>query len=116
MKWLIAIAVLGCGTSKPPAGTSAGSATGSSAGGTGTACDAARAKVEQLYRAEAQAREPKRVDEAVADNTTMVMNDCVRAPAKVAACIAGVASVADLETRCLVALDDEGSEGDPLAR
>src|SRR5262245_628228 len=33
-------------------------------------CDGIRAKVEQLYRAEAQAKEPKRVDEAVADNAT----------------------------------------------
>jgi hypothetical protein len=110
MKWLIAIAVLGCGSGKPPetAGTTPGSAS--------TACDGARAKVEQLYRAEARTREPKRVDEAVADNTTMVMNDCARAPAKTAACIASVATVADLEAKCLIALDEEGSEGEQLAR
>lgn len=114
MKWLLVIAVLGCASSKPPTG--AGSGTGSSVGTTGTACDGARARVDQLYRAEAQAREPKRVDEAVADNTAMVMNDCARAPDKVAACVASAATVKELEARCLVALDDEGSEGDALAR
>ena len=48
-------------------------------GGSGTvpvesgSCEGVRAKVEQLYRAEAQAKEPKRVEEAVADNTQMVI-------------------------------------------
>jgi hypothetical protein len=125
MKWLIVIAVLGCGPSKPPAGQGSAGSSGATAGTTagttsgtttGTACDGARAKVDRLYRADAQAREPKRVDEAVADNTAMVMNDCVKAPDKVTACIASVTSVIDLEARCLVALDDEGSEGDALAR
>jgi hypothetical protein len=114
MKWLIALAVLGCGPSKPLTRTGSASGAGSSTASTGTACDGARAKVDQLYRAEAQTREPKRVDEAVADNTAMVMNDCVKAPAKVTACIASVATVHDLEARCLVALDDEGREGDQL--
>jgi hypothetical protein len=45
-------------------------------------CDDVRTRVEQLYRADAQAKEPKRVDEAVADNTAMVMNDCKKDPAK----------------------------------
>ena len=118
MKWLIAIVLLGCGASgllgcgasAPPAGPAPAVATAS------TPCDGARAKVEQLYRAEARTREPKRVDEAVADNTGMVMRDCAKAPAQTAACIAAVATVAELEARCLVALDDEGSEGDALAR
>jgi hypothetical protein len=112
MKWLIAIAVLGCGPGKPPAET--GSATTASSGS--TACDGTRGKVEQLYRAEAKTREPKRVAEAVADNTAMVMNDCAKAPAKVAACIAAIGTVAELEAKCLVALDDEGTEGEQLAR
>lgn len=79
-------------------------------------CEGIRAKVERLYRAEAEAKEPKRVDEAVADNTTMVMNDCAKAPAKVAACVNDAASVADLEKKCLVPLDDEGTEGEALRR
>ena len=110
MKWLIAIALLGCGSGAPPASNAPSGATAS------TPCAGVRGKVEQLYRAEAQAREPKRVDEAVADNTAMVMRDCAKTPAQTASCIAGVSTVADLEARCLVALDDEGSEGDPLAR
>lgn len=110
MKWVIVIALLGCGSSTPPA--EQGSPI---AGSASAACDGTRARVEQLYRAEARTREPKRVDQAVADNTAMVMNDCAKAPARIATCIAAVATVADLEARCLIALDDEGSEGDQLA-
>jgi hypothetical protein len=84
-------------------------------GGSGArSCDEIRAKVEQLYRAEAQAKEPKRVEEAVSDNTTMVMNDCARAPAKVVKCVNGASSVAELEKQCLASLDDEGTEGEEL--
>jgi hypothetical protein len=79
-------------------------------------CEGVRGKVEQLYRAEAQAKEPTRVDEAVADNTRMVMLECAKAPDQVSACIAGVATVKDLETACLPALDDEGSETDVLRK
>jgi hypothetical protein len=118
MKRLIAVALFAfaCGSRTPPAPTGAG---GSSAG-MGAAprgpCEAMRARVEQLYRAEAQGREPARVDEAVADNTALVMNDCDRAPDKVAACVAAAATVEDLEARCLAPIDDEGTEGDKLAR
>jgi len=82
----------------------------------GGPCDAVRGRVEQLYRAEARAAEPARVDEAVADNTAMVMTDCARAPEKTAACITAATSVKDLEARCLVPIDDEGTEGDRLTR
>lgn len=75
-------------------------------------CDGIRPKVEQLYRAEAQAKEPSRVEDAVADNTRMVMLECATAPDKVSACLAGVATVMELETTCLAPLDDEGSETD----
>jgi hypothetical protein len=110
MKRLIAVALMACGSRTPPG----------PAGGTSAAqrrpCDAMRARVEQLYRAEAQAREPARVDDAVADNTAMVMSDCQKAPDKVAACIVGATTVKDLESRCLAPIDDEGTEGDKLVR
>jgi hypothetical protein len=92
-------------------GTGSGSAEVPPAAG---GCEGARPKVESLYRTEAQVKEPKRVDEAVADNTAMVMAECAKAPAKVSACIAGAATLKDLETTCLPQLDDEGSEGDAL--
>ena len=57
-------------------------------------------------------REPKRVDEYVADNTAMVMNDCAKNPAKLAPCLAAAATVAELEQECLIPLDDEGTEGE----
>lgn len=109
MRWLaalVAVPMVAC-SSKPPTGTTG---TGSAA----PACDAQRARVETLYRAEAQSREPKRVDEYVADNTAMVIGECAKAPA-IAACIGRAATVQDVEG-CLPALDEEGTEGDALAR
>ena len=114
MKRLIAVALLACGSRAAPApaeGTSAG--TGAAPRGP---CETLRARVEQLYRADALGKEPARVEEAVADNTAMVMNDCAQAPDKVAACVAAAATVKDLEARCLAPIDDEGTEGDKLAR
>ena len=73
-------------------------------------CDGIKPRVEDLYRAEAQQKEPKRVDEAVADNTQMVMNDCAKDPDKTVPCLAKVGSVAELEKDCLIPLDDEGTE------
>ncbi|HWO17310.1 MAG TPA: hypothetical protein VNO30_00985 [Kofleriaceae bacterium] len=104
---LLACACSGKGTTTVGGGNETGEA---------RTCESVRPKVERLYRAEAEAKEPKRVDEAVADNTTMVMNECAKAPAKVVACVGGVSSVADLERKCLAPLDDEGSEGEALRR
>ena len=75
-------------------------------------CADVKAKVEQLYRAEAQVKEPKRVEAAVADNTTMVMTDCNKDPATFVPCIAKAQSIAELEKNCVLPLDDEGTEGD----
>ena len=77
-----------------------------------TSCDGARDKIEGLYRAEAQAKEPKRVDEAVADNTAMVLADCKKAPDRVVPCLAAAQTLADIETKCVKQLDDDGSEGE----
>jgi len=79
-------------------------------------CDSVRGKVEQLYRAEAEAKEPRRVDDAVADNTHMVLVDCAKDPAREVECIDHVATVGELEHRCLAPLDPEGREGEALAR
>ncbi|MCW5804376.1 MAG: hypothetical protein KIT31_18540 [Deltaproteobacteria bacterium] len=91
---------------KGPAGT------GSTAAAT---CADVRAKVEQLYRADAQAKEPQRVDEAVADNTAMVMGDCAKQPAKIAPCV-GTATTVEAMEKCLGPLDDEGTEGEALRK
>jgi hypothetical protein len=79
-------------------------------------CEDVKPRIEQLYRAEAQSKEPKRVEEAVADNTTMAMNDCAKDPAKLVPCFASVPTVAALEQQCLIPLDDEGSEGEALRK
>ncbi len=108
--WLVAVAVLaGCCPPPKPAAKLA-------IGVTAATCDSVRAKVEALYRAEAQQQQPARVDTETADNVHMAMVDCAKDPAKLAACMDGANSVSDLEQRCLIPLDDEGSEGDALGR
>ncbi len=118
--WLVLVALAACSSSHAP-GPGSAPGTGSAGGGappvTGvTSCEDVRPRVEQLYRAEAQAKEPERVDEAVADNTTMVMNDCAKDPQKRVPCLARAGTVAEIERECLIPLDDEGTEGAALAR
>ena len=109
---LVALAACACPSKKPAGPVGEGTGSGSQVAPPGaTGCDAIRPKVERFYRAEAQAKEPTRVEEAVADNTAMVMNDCASDPAKVVACVTRVTTLKDLETTCLVQLDDEGTEG-----
>jgi hypothetical protein len=108
-KWVVVLLV-GCACpQKPPPGTGSGSGSGSAVAST---CDSVKPKIEQLYRAEGQQREPKRVDEYVADNTHMVMADCAKQPDKAVPCITAAQSVPDLESKCLIPLDEEGTEGD----
>lgn len=90
---------------------------GGGGGGSGAAgCEGLRPRLEQLYRADAEANEPKRVDEAVADNTAMVLGDCAKAPDRVIPCVHAATSVAEIEQRCVIPLDEEGSEGLELMR
>ncbi len=103
--------LLGCACPSKPA-TTPTTGSGSAAPVAITTCDGAKPKVEALYRAEAQAKEPKRVDEAVADNTAMVMTDCNKQPDRAVPCLAKVTTVAELEKECLIPLDAEGTEGE----
>jgi len=107
--WLVAIVlVAGCPkpeTKPPPPPPPAG-----------TTCDSLRPKLEQLYRAEAQQKEPKRVEEAVADNTQMVLGDCAKQPDRVIACVSKAGTVAEIEKDCVIPLDEEGSEGQALKK
>jgi hypothetical protein len=109
MRWLL---VLACACSSNHGTPTNGSGTPPTASG----CDGAKPKIEQLYRSEAKAEKPERQAEAVSDNTTMVMNECVKAPAKVVACINRVSTSAELEKQCLAPLDDEGTEGEALRK
>ena len=120
MRWVLLLAIAACSSTH-------GTGPGSGAGGTGPGggpptsssaktCEDVKPHVEQLYRAEAQLREPKRVDDAVADNTAMVMTDCAKDPGKAVPCLARAGSIVELESQCLVPLDDEGSEGAALVQ
>jgi hypothetical protein len=109
--WLVLLMACACPAKSAPTTATSGSAAAVDPV-TATTCDGVRPRVEALYRSEAQQKEPARVEEAVSDNTTMVMNDCTKDPGKFVPCLAKVATVADLEKTCLVPLDDEGTEGD----
>ncbi len=114
-RWVLLLTVVCACSGKP---TTATSGTGSGGGSAPVITNAAtcadvKAKVEQLYRAEGQAKEPKRVEAFVSDNTTMVMTDCAKDPATFVPCIAKAQSIGELEKQCLVPLDDEGTEAEP---
>lgn len=118
-RWLLAMSVLCACPSKPAAPTTGSQGTATEvnvAPSNAKTCDEVKPRVEQLYRAEAQLKEPERVDEAVADNTAMVMADCAKDPGKTVPCLASTPTVADLEKRCLVPLDEEGTDGDALRK
>ena len=116
---LCVLVLFACACPSKPA-THAGTGSGSTGSGTNepaippgnaTTCEGAKPKVEALYRAEAQQKEPKRVEDAVSDNTTMVMNDCAKDPAKFVPCLNRVTTIAEMEKQCLIPLDEEGTEG-----
>lgn len=109
MERLVLVVLAACACPTKPSATPV--ATPATTAGQPQTCDGMRHKVEQLYRAEAQAKEPKRVEDATADNTAMVMADCAKDPAHVMACLGQAQTVADIEKQCLAPLDEEGSEG-----
>jgi hypothetical protein len=126
MRWLSLLAVVLAGAI---ACTCGGGGGGGGAGGGGTVavepgapldprCAKARPTIEALYRAEAQAQpsaDAARVDEAVRDNTAMVLAECARRPG-VAACAGRAKSALEMEGDCLEPLDDEGTEGNRIRR
>lgn len=119
-RWPVFAALIACAcpsksTQAPGTGSGSDVELPIPAGGT-SACDGLRPKLERLYRAEAQVVEPKHVDEAVSDNTTMVLSDCAKAPGKVIACVDTATTIAEIEAKCLRPLDDEGTEGMELRK
>lgn len=113
MRSLVLVCLLACSSKQGTVTNGSGSG-----GPAATGCDAAKKKVGELYRAEAVANKekPERVEESIADNTTMVMNECVKSPALVVDCIGRVNTAGELEKQCLAQLDEEGSEGEALRK
>lgn len=114
-RWVLLVALAsGCPgkQTSAPTGTGSQQSTNVPPSGSAKTCADVKPKVEALYRAEAEAKEPKRVAAAVADNTAMVMNDCNKDPVKAVPCLVSVQSISELEQQCLVPLDDEGTEGE----
>ena len=116
MRTLVFVFLLACSSKQGT--TTNGSGVGGGTNEQLTGCDAAKKKVGELYRAEATANKekPERVEESIADNTAMVMNECRAQPDKVIGCINRVSSANELEKQCLAQLDDEGSEGEALRK
>jgi hypothetical protein len=75
-------------------------------------CADAKVHVAELYRADAQEKEPARVEAAVADNVAMVMKECNLDMAKRVPCLVKATSTTQLEKACLAPLDEEGTEGE----
>ena len=69
----------------------------------------------ELYRADALAKEPARVQAATVDNVTMAEHECAHAAASFPGCAAAATSAAQFESTCMPTLDSEGSEGDKFA-
>jgi hypothetical protein len=105
----IVLVLAACGA---PGATTTTTSTSAPPPATAATCDNVKPRVESMYRAEGQQREPKRVDEYVSDNTTMIINDCVKNPTKLAPCLAAASTVAQMEQECVIPLDDEGTEGE----
>jgi hypothetical protein len=107
-----------CACASKPATATGGSGTGTGAG-TASAADCASIKtpVTALYDAEAKATGAVDKDVTfVDDNVAMVMKDCAKDPGRVATCAAAATSAAQLEKDCLIPLDEEGTEGEKLAK
>lgn len=81
------------------------------------ACAALTDKLAELYRAEAAAAGVPREgqDEAVRDNSAMVLDECARRR-EVLRCAAGAVSAKELERTCLSPLPEDGSEAAALPR
>jgi len=105
---VVIVAACACPTKPPAPPATAGSGAATAA----ASCEDLRHKVEQLYRAEAEVAEPRRVDDATADNTAMVMTECAKDRARVVPCLDRSRTIAEIEKQCLAPLDDEGTEGD----
>jgi len=114
MNRLVLVFAIACSSKQPTPTNGSGGPTDPPSVG----CDGAKNKVEQLYRAESVANKdkPERADEAVADNTAMVMAECAKSPDKVIACIGRVSAAGELEKQCLAPLDEEGTEGEALRK
>ena len=137
MRWGALIIVLAmfataaaCACKGGSKGGSTGNGTGNGTGDGGTegppvdprVCDEARAHVTSLYRAEMPNTQNATADVAaleeqiVADNVDMMLIECRANARRFVPCLASAVSVAQMERDCLVALDDQGSEGSQFSK
>jgi len=107
MALALVLACLGCpgkSKNKPP--------TARDGAGAADPCAALASKVEGLYRGASEAPTTdagvQLANELVAANVHMVLKDCRTDPATFVPCLSKAKSTADIESECLIPLDDEG--------
>lgn len=113
--WLLlsalALLAVGCsnGTKK---GVGEPGATIDAAPSAAARCDKQRPHVAELYKkaepADVDAKKQKRRDMERADNVNMMLTECKKNPDRFAPCIEKATSVKQLESQCVIRLDDEG--------
>lgn len=82
-------------------------------------CESMRGHVQAIYREASQSEgvAANLSSEFVSANVHMVMADCVEAPERVRTCVRDARSARQIESECLLPLDDEGTvEGQRFAR
>ena len=91
-----------CTGKKPPPGQPAGNP---------ERCDGYRERLTQWYRAEAEAdgASPELAVDLTESNVEMVLTDCRAEPGRVLQCLASAGGIADVESKCVIPLDDEGN-------
>ena len=103
---LSVLALAACGQSQAPLGAPPTDDAGRVLG-----CEAFADKVSNLYRgaAEAEGIATNLQSDFVTANVHMVLVDCQSAPERLTRCLDQAGSVADLETHCLLPLDEAGT-------
>lgn len=102
---LLMVLCTACGQSQAPVAPQAGDDAGDTAN-----CESLTRKATGLYQVAAvdEGLAPNLHTEFVEANVHMVMVDCHAQPKLVISCVASAETVADIESKCLIPLDDSG--------
>jgi len=82
-------------------------------------CQSIRDKVRSMYQRAQRESDPDMdrplSEDLLAANVTMVMNDCEAQPDRVVPCVDRAGGAAEIESDCLIPLDEEGAvDGDAI--
>lgn len=105
------IAMLSACPGKGPKGNGGGDGDGDGGGGRtahNERCAKLSSHLEQLYAATTPKDKPELAADLRAANVEMVMTDCREEPDRVAPCVEKATSADEIESKCLIPLDDDG--------